>query len=490
MFLFNEIPNLYRLPGIYIESDPSRANNGSFVQKLLVVGQRLSTGTVAAGTPMPVTRLENAENFWGRGSMMAWMFKYILKANPTVALWGIALDDLPAGVAATGSATFTGAATLSGTLVINVAGEIVRAGVASGDTQDAIAAAAVAVISAQTDYPVTAAINGGASNQIDFTARHNGEYGNDLPIIIDFDSDLQPASPAIAVTPMAGGTGNPDVTNVIAAMGDEWYHRLVMPWTDATNLQILETELTSRYSALRQIGCRAFCAFRGTYGQTQAFGDSRNSGHVTCMMTGLSPTPPIIVAAVDATVASNHLSNDPSRQLQDKVLPNVLPPLPADRFTSEERNLLLFDGISTYKVDAANRVLIEAQITMYQENAQGLPDDSLLYINVVETFERYRLSLRVAFSQYADFKLFGDEDKIPAGQDIITPKQGKAIAISHYRNCVEVKGWCEDLDSYISSVLVEKQPNRLAIIDQPNFADNFRQLFMRSEFVTEFGINP
>ena len=40
--------------------------------------------------------------------------------------------------------------------------------------------------------------------------------------------------------------------------------------------------------------------------------------------------------------------------------------------------------MSTYTVGSDDSVYIEAMITMYQENAQGLADDSLLYINTMD----------------------------------------------------------------------------------------------------------
>lgn len=484
MITFNDIPQSLRIPGIYAEFDPSRANNANVVQKILVLGQRLSTGSVAEGQPMAVTSVAQAEAFWGRGSMIAHMVGYMMRARPSMAVWGIALDDDGAGVAATGDITFTGAADTSGTLVITVAGESVRVAVADGDTQDSIASAVVAAINAQTDFPVTAAVDGVNTNEVDLTARHAGEYANDFITKVQFEAAVQPSAPAIAITQMAGGSGNPDVANAIAAMGDEWYNWIVMPWNDAANLTALETELTDRYLPTRQLGARAFTAFRGTYGESQAFGDGRNSPHVTCMGTGPAPQPPYIWAAVNAVVAANSLANDPSQQLTSLHLPNILPPEPDERFTFSERNLLLFDGIATFTVDARGRVQIESQISMYQENAQGVADDSMLYINVPETFDRYRFEVIKLFAPHARDKLRDDGGRLPTGQPIMTPKKGKGMMISFYRRCVEELGWCEDVESYIESLIVEKQANRLAIVDQPDFIDNLRQVYMRSELVS------
>ena len=483
MMTFNDIPENLRIPGYFIEFDPSRANTGTYQHKLLVIGQRLATGTVAEATPTLTSNAAQGENYFGRGAQLSHMLNYIFKVRPSMPVWAIGLDDLVAGVAASGSITFTGAASTAGTLNVIVGGEKVQVGVAAADAQDVIAAAVVAGITAKTDCPVTAAVDGGNSNQVNLTHRHKGELGNDLTVDVLFDSASQPTAPAIAITAMAGGTGNPDINTAIAAMGDEWYNWIIMPWTDSTNMTALETELVDRFSPLRQIGCRAFAPVSGTYGSAQAYGDSRNSPHVTCMGSGLAPQPAYIWAAVNAVVAANSLANDPSRQLRGLSLPYLIPPAAEDRFTNTERNNLLYDGISTYTVDAGGVVRIEAQITMYQENASGLPDDSMLYLNVPEVFERYRHEVRVMFSAYNRDKLADDGNKVPLGQPIMTPKKARGLMINLYRRMVEELAWCENLDNYKDTLLVEKTGNRLRIVDQPNFIDNFRQLFMRSELV-------
>jgi phage tail sheath gpL-like len=49
---FNEVPDSIRVPGIYIEIDPSKAAGGGTVmeRRLLLVGQRLAVGTQPALT--------------------------------------------------------------------------------------------------------------------------------------------------------------------------------------------------------------------------------------------------------------------------------------------------------------------------------------------------------------------------------------------------------------------------------------------------------
>ncbi|MCZ7009896.1 phage tail sheath subtilisin-like domain-containing protein, partial [Salmonella enterica] len=90
---------------------------------------------------------------------------------------------------------------------------------------------------------------------------------------------------------------------------------------------------------------------------------------VTLVGTGKSPTPPWIWAAVVAGVDAKE--PDPARPRQTLPLPGCLAPAEADRFTREERDILLHEGVSTYVVDAGGLARIERLITTYQTNASG-----------------------------------------------------------------------------------------------------------------------
>ena len=97
---FNAIPIDIRTPGHYIEFDNTRAVQGlpAVHQKILVLGQRLAAGTVAAGVPKRILSAAQAEEYFGRGSMLHQMLTALKKANSYTECWAIALDDNGAGV--------------------------------------------------------------------------------------------------------------------------------------------------------------------------------------------------------------------------------------------------------------------------------------------------------------------------------------------------------------------------------------------------------
>ncbi|MDO9176440.1 MAG: phage tail sheath subtilisin-like domain-containing protein, partial [Actinomycetota bacterium] len=330
----------------------TRASTGtpSISHKVLVLGQRLTTGTVAAAVPTRITNDGAAEASFGRGSMLAEMLKAARKANPYIELWGLALDDDGAGVKAVGKLSFVASSVVAGTLNLYIGGKRVRVGVAASATAAAIATAAIAAINADTTLPVTAVVNGTNAYEVDLTCRWKGETGNAIDLRLNYyTGEASPTGLTTTITAMSTGTANPDVTDAIVAFGPEWWNYVVMPWMDTANLNALAAEMVSRWGAMRAIDGIVFAAFRGTYGTTASFGSARNDYPISCMGTGASPTAPWIWAAVNATVAADSLSNDPARPLRTLDLPGVLAPAVQDRFIDEERNLLLFDGISTYE---------------------------------------------------------------------------------------------------------------------------------------------
>ncbi len=471
---FTQIPANLRLPGAYIEFDASLAGLAQASFKRLILGQRLASGQSAAGVPVRITSAAQAEREFGRGSQIAAMLGHVMAIDPWTETWAIALDDNPAGSAASGSIALTGPATAPGTLNVYIGGRRVQVGVGSGDAAATIATNLAAAINADTSLPVTAT---SATGTVTLTARNAGEAGNGIDIRLNYYGEATPAGVGVTITAMSGGTGNPDITAAIAAMGSEWYRWIAMPWTDTANIVALETELADRYSAMRQIGGRAFAAIAGTHAAVTTWGNGRNSPHVSVLGGQGSPTPPYEIAAIYCAVASQALAIDPARPLQTLELTGMLAPALADRWTDTERNLALWDGISTYKVAQDGRCRIEAAITQYQVNAAGVDDAAYLYVNTPETLETHRYNVRSEIGlRYPRHKLAMDSQPVPPGAPIARPKDIKATLLAVYQREID-QGLMEDYEGYKATLHVEidaNNPTRVNVVDQPNLVNQLR----------------
>lgn len=480
---FDAIPANLRTPGAYIEFNNELANAGAIEFKAAIIGQRLATGSQAAGAPVRVTDPNRAIELFGRGSMLAKMVAAYLSVNTSIELWAIALDDDGASTAATGSITVATPPSGAGTLALYVGGERVRVGVASGDDANTVATNIAAAINADLDLPVTAAA---ALAVVTLTARNKGEVMNGLDISAGFYDEALPAGLTLTLTNFAGGTGNPDITTALDALGDEWFNWLINPCTDTANLVALETELDDRWGPTRQIGCRAFTAYAGTLSASGTFGSGRNSPHVTCLATGDSPTPTYIASAINAGVGVASLSIDPARPLQTIKLTGFLAPSREVAWTRAERNIALYDGLSTFTVDRDGSCSIERQITMYQTNTAGLGDASYLDICTPETLERIRYSQRQMITQkFPRHKLADDGTNYGAGQAVVTPKIIRGELLALYRT-METKGWVEDYAIYNTNLIVERDiddRNRLNWRDTPNLVNQARVFAGKQQFI-------
>lgn len=474
---FAQIPVTIRTPGQYVEFDNSLANKGLVrdMTRVLLLGQLLPSGTATPLDPVRVLSADHAVALFGRGSMLAAMAAAFKKANEDSDLWVVPVADNAAGQAATGTVTIAGSAVAAGTLLLYVGGTKVQAAVAVGASAATVAADLADAVNALPDLPVTAAAEAAV---VTLTSRHKGECMNSLDLRTTYwQGDTVPAGLTVTLAAMSGGSGNPDVNSVIAVLGDVQYHHVIMPWTDAANLAALEAEVEDRWSATRQIEGQIWAALAGSHSALSTVGSARNSEVISLMGAQGSPTPPWVWAAAYGAVAAYQLGIDPARPLQTLVLPGVLAPKEKDRFTRAERNLLLYDGISTFLVAVDGTVSIERAITTYQVNAYGLPDPSYLDVETLATLSVLRSTLRARISQkFPRHKLADDGTRFGIGQAIVTPGIIRAELIALAR-AWEERGWVEQVDAFKDQLIVERNaddPTRVDVVLPPDLVNQLR----------------
>lgn len=473
---FNGIPVDIRTPGQYIEIDNTRAVGGipQQARKILILGQRFAAGSVAAATPVRVMSANHGAGLFGRGSQLAAMIAAAKAANASTDMWACALDDLVAGVAASGTLTITGAPTAAGTLNLYVAGIATKVGVAANDTNTVTATNIAAAINANPDLPVTAT---SALGVVTVTARHKGENGNYVDLRVNFyDGEALPAGLAIAIVAMTGGTGNPDVTLALAALGGDQYYTIITAWTDAANMTALEAFLLTRWGPMSQKTGSAFGCVSGTYSGLVTLGHARNSPMSLLFGIYDMPVAPWIAAATWGSVIEFNGAIDPARGFQTLLLPGLMAPPVKSQFTRDQRDILLHNGISTFTVDQGGNVLIEQVVTTYQTNAYGIPDVSYLKLNSVWTADaiRYAIRARIAL-RFPRHKLANDGTNFAPGQAIVTPSIIRAELIGLFRE-MEEAGLVEDFNQFKNDLLVVRSTanvNQINAVIPPNLVNQF-----------------
>lgn len=469
------IPNTLRVPFTYVEIDPSKANQGSAPLKFkaLLIGQRLATGSVTT-TRIDTLKEGQAAAMYGAGSMLAMMADAWFANNRQTEVYAVSLADNGAGVVATGTFAFTGPSTAAGTLVVYIAGKRIAVAVASGDAATAIGDALVAAITADTSLPVTAANNSGT---VTCTAKNKGTVGNDIDLRINYNAgEALPAGVACTVTGMASGATDPALSGVVSILGDAWYNIIACPYTDATNMSAIETELADRYDYDRMIDGLYVTAKKATQANMATFGNGRNSPHVTCLACYKFLNTTAEVSAAYAAVIALYGEADSNPNLSTVELKNILAPAPTERFTFTENNTMLFDGIATYQVDAAGKVRIQRAITMYQLNDSGAVDEAYLEVATKLNIQYLRYSLRTRIqTKYARAKLANDGTNIRAGISVITPSIAKAECVAWFRQ-MEGLGLVENAEQFKNDLVVTRDadnPNRLNILLAPDLVNLF-----------------
>lgn len=457
MINFNGIPTNLRVPFTYVEFDSSKAVQGPTLKayKALILGQKLAAGTATADVAVAVTSKAQAKTLFGAGSMLYNMVKAWLDNNSTTELFVIPQADNGAGVAATATLAFAGPASGAGTINLYLAGKIYQVAVASGDTATTIGAAVAAAITADADAICTAA---SVTGTVTLTFKHKGLIGNELDVRFNYyQGEVFPTGVSCVITGFAGGTANPTLTAAISAMAEVQYDVIVLPYTDAANLLSLETELEDRWGPLRQNDGLAFSAKNADYSGLTSLGNSRNSKHISIIEAYKEPTPVYEKAAAYGATAAFDLNIDPARPLQTLPLVNILPAAQEDRFITSERNLLLFNGISTSYVDSGGVVRIERAITTYKTNPIGAVDVSYLNVETLKTLSYIRYDFRNYIqTKYPRHKLADDTVRVAPGQAIMTPKLGKAEAVAKFKEWQDDLGLVEGFDQFKADLIVER----------------------------------
>ncbi|WP_245290257.1 MULTISPECIES: phage tail sheath subtilisin-like domain-containing protein [unclassified Shinella] len=426
---FDEIPSDWLAPGNFLEVKPNYRTLGvlPWPVRNLIIAQKLAAGTLAPGQIVEITRPEEAIALFGLGSIGAEMVASFRKANKTQPLFVMALADAGDAVKATGTFTFTGAVPQPVVLRFRVGGRQVRITAAPADTTTQLATKLAAAITADTASAVTAA---SALGVVTCTARHGGEAGNDIDLRVDVAAQAIPAGLTVAIAAMAGGTGNPDITDALDLLPGAWYTDVSFPWNDATNVQAFATWAIDRFKAMSRLDVHGYVAKRATYGQAGTFGQLTNCPFLSAFALKASPSSSWTIAAAAHAIAAFHLTNDPARQLRSLVLPGVMAPDPADLYSETENELLLRSGVSMLECLPDGTVTLARVITTYRTSTLGIADRAWLDIMVPKTMSRVRYDWRGYMAlMYPRAKLIEDESEAAfATRDDDDEEPGNTVA--------------------------------------------------------------
>lgn len=479
---FDYIPSALRYPGAYIEVDGSAAGLGGDIGAVLIVGQKLASGTAPAGELTLVASVQDAKLKAGAGSMLHRMVARYRAIDPSLDVYMLPYTDNAAGVAATGTLVVTAAPNASGTLALYIGGDLVTVGVTAGQAPGGVATAIAAAINASTlDLPVTATA---AMSVVTLTARHKGTCGNGVDLRTNLYGETTPTGLGLTVNAMAGGTGDPAPGNLTNIIGQKWMNYVVLGMNDAATLAAWHTESVLRYRPPVQAGFRAFAAHRGDYAAAVAFGSTGNYEHISVLSLGLNPVATWEAAAIVAAAAAPKLRNNPVESLEGRALTGLIG---VSYHDWTQANSLLFKGMSVLQMTKDGSCSIKRLISMYQYRPDGSTDDAYLDINAAEVMERIRYEQRMgAIQRFTGTAAAKTNEGYRPGLRITTEDSVRAYLLSLYENVLmRERGWVQAYDHYKSTLVVEQDPtnpSRFNFVDQPVVLSPYYILAGRAKF--------
>ena len=218
-------------------------------------------------------------------------------------------------------------------------------------------------------------------------------------------------------------------------------------------------------------------AKNASFSSLTTFGAGRNSPFLVALNARNLPTTPWEFAAEAAGIVAYQAAIDPARPLQTLAFSWAKAPTQTQENNWTENETLLQSGIATFTVAADRTVRVQRMVTTYKTSPTGAADPSYRDVETVYTLQAIRYDWATYMgTKYPRHKLADDGANFGAGQAVITPKVGRAEAISRFK-VWEASGWVEGLEDFKTNLVVERNAsdvNRLDFLLPPDLMNQFR----------------
>ena len=395
----NLSPNIpeTKIPGSYTAYNYYAGPNGlpANIQKVLLIGDKSSAGSIAAYRPTEVATEQEAIALAGSGSVLMQMYKAAKKAWRYAQI-SFLCYNVADGSAATWAFTLTGSATAAGRVGVECNGVKIVIGVAKTDAAADIATALAAEINNTPDAPFTAAA---ASGTVTLTAKCKGAYVSTAAGGLNVSAFSTATGVTAGSVTVTAGTGSVNLETALAFVFAERYHIIVSPVNDRTNLGYLKVHLEAAAAPLEQRGQRAICAMVATPtmdGSTLVSGAATNAAnegkfhnyervHIAAVKNKLNATAWEIAAGVGTIFASNSKPNVP---MNGDAIPGIAIPDIEDKWSGEEQDVLLYGGVIPL-VEENGQLCIVRAVTTRTKNS-GAEWNKLNDTGVIASLDYFR----------------------------------------------------------------------------------------------------
>ena len=482
----NLSPNIpeTKIPGSYTAYNYYAGPNGlpANIQKVLLIGDISSSGTLAANKPTEVGTETEAYDFAGAGSVLMQMYKAAKKAWKYAQITMLRHGAVTGGSAATWSFTFAGTATKAGKVSVICNGVEYAVGVATDDPDTVnpdpddfkkVAVNLAEVINNTPDAPFTAVATLDSTTptgEVVLTAKCKGEYiangtfttgsgASERTFTIRGGLSVYVMSEADGITvggasyvasdgsvKASPGVGDVDLATALASAFPERFHIIVSPVNDETNLGYLKTHLEAAAAPLEQRGQRAICAMvsaSATAAKTEALKHNYERLHIAAVKTKINATVWEIAAGLGAIFASNSKPNVP---MNGVAIPGLATPAVEDKWSGEEQDILLYGGVIPLVEEDSQLCIVRAVTT--KSNNSGSRFTKLIDTGVIASLDYFRDSILAMHR--AKYKNKVIHALLPDALN----EDNKAIAYA-----LEAEAILRYIDDYADQFITQESPN-------------------------------
>lgn len=442
----NLSPNISEtmIPGSYTGYNYYAGPNGlpANIQKVLLIGDKSSAGSIAANKPTEVATEQEAIALAGSGSVLMQMYKAAKKAWKYAQI-SFLCYEVAESSAATWAFTLTGTATAAGQVGVDCNGVQFVTGVAKTDTAVAIATALAAEINNTPDAPFTAEASSGT---VTLTAKCKGAYVSTAAGGLNVSPICITTGVTAGNVTTTAGTGTVNLETALAAAFPERFHIIVSPVNDETNLGKLRTHLEAAAAPLEQRGQRAVCAMvaaSASAAKTEALKHNYERLHIAAVKNKLNATVWEIAAGLGAIFASNSKPNVP---MNGVAIPGLAIPDVEDKWSGEEQDVLLYGGVIPLVEEDSQLCIVRAVTT--KSNNSGVRFTKLIDTGVIASLDYFRDSIMAMHK--AKYKNKVIHALLPDALN----EDNKAIAYA-----LEAEQILRYIDDYADQFITQESPN-------------------------------
>lgn len=481
---FNRIPGTIRAPIFAFEVNSA----GQFESdsRLLLVGHKNAGAALADNVPVRCNDPAEAITLAGKGSMLAEMTIASRLNAPGQDIW---LLPVPAsGAAEVRTVTIGAPPAAGGYAVLAVGDEPVALTINAGDTAAQVATALAAALNAYQNGLTLSALPwtaGAASNVVTLTARHAGAIFGLADISVPIVQGGNAFAGILTFATTTPGSGLPDLSAGLAALGDDPFDWVVSPFSDSTNMGRYVawlSDVAGRWAWNRQAYGHVITLAEGSSGTLTSFGLAYDSRHVTTiprLAGGGHGTPPWVFAAAMAARMvpwlSDGVTGNVSRNQTGLAVEGVSPPRDRSKWLNDfaTRDAFLGSGLSTWTIRADGTVTVDKAVTMQRTDGLGNVDTTFRDLQAIGQLVYALRFFRARLAAEHGQKAIADDN--PGNLGALTTV--KDIADTFIATYAAMPGVLEGVQRFAASIEVARNadnPNRVDVyapIDRVNPLD-------------------